>query len=83
MGWKLDVRVDHPDKFVIALAPHEHRDFVLGEVGVKYAFIRMKINFLMKKEWFFWPLVSFFRHMGGIPRHRSKHTSMTDAIAHS
>jgi len=36
----------------------------------------------MKKEWFFWPLGVIFRHMGGIPVHRSKHTSMTDAIAH-
>ena len=41
----------------------------------------MKINFLMKKEWFFWPLGPLFRRMGGIPVFRQKHTSMTDAMA--
>ena len=41
----------------------------------------LKINFLMKKEWFFWPLGAFFRSIGGIPVYRGKHTSMTDALA--
>lgn len=35
----------------------------------------------MKKEWFFGPLGVWFRHLGGIPVNRSKHTSMTDAMA--
>jgi len=38
-------------------------------------------NFLMKKEWFFWPLGPIFRMMGGIPVVRSKHSRMTDSIA--
>ena len=41
----------------------------------------LKINFLMKKEWFFWPLGPLFKHLGGIPVYRSKHTSMTDNLA--
>ena len=41
----------------------------------------MKSNFLMKKEWFFWPLGPIFRKLGGIPVWRSKHTSMTDNLA--
>lgn len=41
----------------------------------------MKINFMMKKEWFFWPLGVWFRHLGGIPVYRSKHTRMTDSMA--
>lgn len=41
----------------------------------------MKSNFLMKKEWFFWPLGPLFRRLGGIPVYRQKHTSMTDAMA--
>ena len=41
----------------------------------------MKSNFLMKKEWFFWPLGSIFRSIGGIPVYRQKHTSMTDSMA--
>jgi 1-acyl-sn-glycerol-3-phosphate acyltransferase len=41
----------------------------------------MKINFLMKKEWFFWPLGPIFKSLGGIPVYRQKKTSMTDAMA--
>ena len=41
----------------------------------------MRSNFLMKKEWFFWPLGPIFRNMGGIPVWRSKKTSMTDNLA--
>ena len=41
----------------------------------------MKCNFLMKKEWFFWPLGPIFRSLGGIPVYRDKKTSMTDAMA--
>ena len=38
-------------------------------------------DFLMKKEWFFWPLGPIFRRMGGIPVFRSKNTSLTDNLA--
>jgi 1-acyl-sn-glycerol-3-phosphate acyltransferase len=34
----------------------------------------------MKKEWFFWPLGTIFRKMGGIPVYRQKKTSMTDTL---
>lgn len=82
MGWTKDVTVDHPDKYIICLAPHTSNwDFVLG---ILYSRAEgLKINFLMKKEWFFWPLGSLFRHMGGIPVYRSKHTRMTDQLAES
>jgi 1-acyl-sn-glycerol-3-phosphate acyltransferase len=62
------------------LAPHtSNKDFLLGQL---YAHAEgWKINFLMKKEWFFWPLGPIFKRMGGIPVYRSKHTSMTDNLA--
>lgn len=41
----------------------------------------MHINFLMKKEWFFWPMGILLRRMGGIPVYRSKHTKITDHLA--
>jgi len=41
----------------------------------------MKINFLMKREWFRGPLGTFFKRVGGIPVWRDKHTSMTDNLA--
>ena len=79
-GWTAEITQDHPDKFIICLAPHTSNwDFVLGQLYS--GAIGMKINFLMKKEWFFWPLGPVFKWLGGIPVHRQKHTSMTDAMA--
>ena len=54
-------------------------DFLIGQLYMRSE--GMRINFLMKKEWFFWPLGPIFKRMGGIPVWRSKHTSMTDNLA--
>lgn len=79
-GWKKDISVGLPDKFIICLAPHTSNwDFVLGQLYVQAE--GLSTNFLMKKEWFFWPLGPIFRHLGGIPVWRDKHTSMTDNLA--
>ena len=80
MGWHKNVTVEHPEKYIICLAPHTSNwDFIMGQLysGAE----GMKINFLMKKEWFFWPLGILFHHLGGIPVYRSKHSSMTDNLA--
>ena len=80
MGWTVNVTEPHPDKFIICLAPHTSNwDFLIGQLYNKSQ--GLKSNFLMKKEWFFWPLGLIFRRMGGIPVWRSKHTSMTDNLA--
>ncbi|MDO4159323.1 MAG: 1-acyl-sn-glycerol-3-phosphate acyltransferase [Prevotellaceae bacterium] len=79
-GWRKDVTVDHPDKYIICLAPHtSNKDFLIGQLYMRAE--GMRINFLMKKEWFFPPLGTIFRSMGGIPVWRSKHTKMTDNLA--
>lgn len=80
LGWKTHVTVEHPKKFIICLAPHTSNwDFL---IGLLYMYASgMRINFLMKQEWFFWPLGPIFRRVGGIPVHRAKHTSMTDSLA--
>jgi len=72
--------VAHPDKFIICLAPHTSNwDFIIGQLYAQAE--GFKINFLMKREWFFWPLGVIFKSLGGIPVWRSKHTSMTDNLA--
>ena len=79
-GWHKNVSVSHPDKYIICLAPHTSNwDFVLGQLysGAE----GWRINFLMKKEWFFWPMGILFRRLGGIPVWRTKRTSMTDNLA--
>lgn len=80
LGWTVDVTEPHPDKYIICLAPHTSNwDFLLGQL---YSGSRgMRSGFLMKKEWFFWPLESLFRKLGGIPVWRTKSTSMTDNLA--
>ncbi len=70
----------HPNKYIICLAPHTSNwDFALGQLysGAE----GLTCNFLIKKEWFVWPLKSLFKRLGGIPVWRSKHTSMTDNLA--
>ena len=80
MGWTVKVTEDHPDKYIICLAPHTSNwDFILGLLYSRS--IGMQCNFMMKKEWFFWPLGPIFRRLGGVPVYRQKKSSMTDAMA--
>ena len=71
MGWTADITEPHPDKYIICLAPHTSNwDFLIGKLfSISQG---LKSNFLMKKEWFFWPLGPIFKSMGGIPVWRSK-----------
>ena len=80
MGFREEVSEPFPAKYIIALAPHTSNwDFIIGML-----FCRAKdfnCNFLMKKEWFFWPLVKLMHKLGGIPVYRSKKTGLTDIVA--
>lgn len=65
---------------MICFAPHTSNwDFIIGLLYSRAEGI--KSNFLMKKEWFFWPLSLLFKRLGGIPVWRSKHCNMTDRLA--
>lgn len=80
MGWKVEVNQPQPPKCIICVAPHTSNwDFFIGKAY--YTALGKKSNFLMKKEWFFWPLGILLRKMGGIAVERSKHTSLTDQLA--
>ncbi|MBP3228955.1 MAG: 1-acyl-sn-glycerol-3-phosphate acyltransferase [Bacteroidaceae bacterium] len=80
LGWEEQVSVPRRAKCVIAVAPHTSNwDFIVGELY--YAALGRHAGFLMKKDWFVGPLGALFRALGGIPVDRSRHGSMTDAIA--
>lgn len=80
LGWSIKVEVDLPDKSVICVAPHTSNwDLPLGLVV--YKAMGRKASFLIKKEWFFFPMNILFGALGGIPVDRSKKTSMTEQIA--
>ena len=80
LGFSENVTETLPDKCVIALAPHTSNwDFVIGKLYTTA--IGQSNHFLMKKEWFFWPLGILMRRMGGIPVHRDKKMKVTDSVA--
>lgn len=78
-GWTINVTEPHPDKYIIAVAPHTSNwDFIIGQLFSHSLGIR--INFMMKSSWFFWPMGILMRHLGGIPVKRSKHMKSTERI---
>ena len=80
MGWQVEMTVPYRDKCIISVAPHTSNwDFIIAELY--YHSIGRTAGFLMKKEWFFWPMGVLFRSMGGIPVERSRHVSLTDRVA--
>ncbi len=80
MRWHLGPAGEELPKCVICVAPHtSNMDFVIGKLF--YNAVGKQANFLMKKEWFFFPLGVVFRRMGGVPIDRSRNTSMTEQMA--
>ena len=80
LGWKTNVTVPNYDKCVICAAPHTSNwDLFIGKLF--YGAIGRKTSFMMKKEWFFFPLGLIFRAIGGIPVDRSRITSLVDQMA--
>ena len=71
LGWKAEVSVPDYDKCIICAAPHTTNwDLIIGKLFI--GAIGRESGFLMKKDWFFFPLGYLFRWMGGIPVDRSK-----------
>lgn len=80
MGWRENVTVPRHDKCIICVAPHTSNwDFIIAKLY--YWSLGRTAGFLMKKEWFFWPLGVIFGRMGGIPVFRSQKCSLTDQLA--
>jgi len=80
LGWKAVVTVPYYDKCVICAAPHtSNLDLFIGKLF--YGAIGGKTSFMMKKEWFFFPLGLIFKAVGGIPVNRGRNTSLVDQMA--
>ena len=65
LGWTKEVTEVHPEKYIICLAPHTSNwDFIMGLLYSRAE--GLLINFLMKKEWFFWQQTyEYDRRFGG------------------
>ena len=80
LGWKLNVTVPHYDQCVVCAAPHTtNLDLFIGKLY--YGALGQKTSFMMKKEWFFFPIGLFFKAVGGIPVDRKRNTSLVDQMA--
>ncbi len=71
LRWKAEVSVPDFKKCIICAAPHtSNLDLIMGKLFI--GAVGRKSGFMMKKEWFVWPLGYIFRAMGGIAVNRSK-----------
>ena len=79
LGWKAEVTVPDFDKCIICAAPHTTNwDLFIGKLFINT--VGRESGFMMKKEWFFFPLGPIFRWMGGIPVERNKRTSLVEQM---
>ncbi len=79
LGWRYNVSVPNYDKYILCAAPHTTNwDLIIGKLF--YEAIGRKAFFMMKKEWFFEPLGTLFRWMGGIPVNRNKKDALVEQM---
>lgn len=80
LGWKMAGLPPTIPKTIIIAAPHTSNwDLILALGGMLS--LGMPINFLMKREAFFWPLGPLWKFLGGIPVDRKSKNNMTKQIA--
>lgn len=80
MKFRTEITQEFPRKYIIALAPHTSNwDFIIGQLFSRAE--GFKCDFMMKRQWFFWPMGCLMRRLGGIPVERSRKMSLTDQLA--
>ena len=81
LGWKTNVTVPNYDKCVICAAPHTSNwDLFIGKLF--YGAIGRKTSFMMKKEWFFFPLGLIFKAIFGRPDGKQICRKQTVSFSH-
>ena len=75
-GWKVKGSFPNVNKAIVLVAPHTSLfDFVVGRLY--FNSIRQRTNFLIKSNYFFFPLGPILKAMGGVPVDKSdKKTNM-------
>ena len=81
LNYKIDiVNIPKEKKYVLIFAPHTSwTDFVIGKIALTA--MGVKTMFLIKKEFFFFPLGLYLKYLGGYPVDRKRAIKMTDIIA--
>ena len=79
-GWKLVGEVPKEvKKAVMVCAPHTSNwdfPFALASFNIT----GLKVNYFIKKSWFFFPISFFFKATGGVPVDRSKNDGLVDSM---
>ena len=79
IGWELTGKMPDEPKFIILGVPHTSNwDAIAATLAMLAS--GFKYTFLIKKEWFFWPLGPLFRALGGYPVDRSKGKNVVDQL---
>jgi 1-acyl-sn-glycerol-3-phosphate acyltransferase len=81
LNYKIDVvHIPTVKKYVLIFAPHTSwTDFVIGKIALTA--MSVKTTFLIKREFFFFPLGIYLKYIGGYPIDRKRAKKMTDVIA--
>lgn len=81
LGWKINgVMPEGVTKCVVVVAPHtSNMDFILGRLGFNVLGIRT--CFLIKKEFFFFPVGPVIKLLGAIPVDRKNNTRMIEKLS--
>jgi len=78
-GWKLVGKMPDVPKFVIIGVPHTSNwDAISASLAMLAS--GFKYTFLIKKEWFFWPMGPLFRALGGYPVNRGKGSNVVEQL---
>ena len=79
LGWKLVGKMPDVPKFVIIGVPHTSNwDAIVATLAMLASGFRY--TFLIKKEWFFWPLGPIFKALGGFPVDRSNGADIVEQL---
>ncbi len=80
MGWKIEGKLPHERKYIIAVAPHTSNwDFVIGVMARSILCIT-NARFLGKDSLFKPPFGWIFKAFGGYPVNRSKNQDMVQQV---
>jgi len=80
MGWKMVGEVPSGiRKAVLVCAPHTSNwDFPFALAA--FNLVDLKLNYFIKKSWFFFPMNLFFKATGGVPVDRSKSHGIVESM---
>lgn len=79
MGWKIVGSLPELKQYVLIVVPHTSNwDFIVG-IFARFA-LGTKINFLAKKQLFFFPLGNFLRAVGGFSVNRAKKGNLVGLV---